>query len=80
MGIGEKVSRPPPSDVDPVTVAAEYRSEVKNKILSMLANPTPYKEAAVKASTRYRGGGVDQAVAVIGAVQAHAQGMCRSNV
>jgi len=65
MGIGEKVSRPPPSEIDVAIVAAEYRKEVKNKILSMLAQIKPYKDAVKKASTQYRGGGVDEAVAVI---------------
>mmetsp|Transcript_20600 Transcript_20600/g.57287 ORF Transcript_20600/g.57287 Transcript_20600/m.57287 type:complete len:494 (+) Transcript_20600:75-1556(+) len=65
MGVGEKVDRPPPSDTDVATVAAGYRKEIKDKILSMLQDPTPYKEAVVKASSQYRGGGVAEAVAVL---------------
>lgn len=67
MGIGEKVDRPPPGDADPAKVAADYRNEVKTKILAMLANLSPYKDAVVKASSSYRGGGVDEAVAVLSA-------------
>merc|ERR1711920_1064434 len=61
MGIGEMVGRPPPSDIDVNQVAAEYREEVKRKILSMLGNIEPYRQAVRSASSRYRGGGVDEA-------------------
>jgi len=64
-GIGSKVSRPLPSDVDVATVAAEYRKEVKDKILSMLGGIAPYKEAVTQASNQYRGSGVEEAVAVL---------------
>merc|ERR1712113_647383 len=65
MGIGEKVDRPVPSDMDATAVAAEYRRQVKEKIISMLGNLTPYKEAVVKASSRYLAGGVDETVAIL---------------
>eukprot|EP00931_Biecheleriopsis_adriatica_P024633 TRINITY_DN15299_c0_g1_i4.p1 TRINITY_DN15299_c0_g1~~TRINITY_DN15299_c0_g1_i4.p1 ORF type:complete len:475 (+),score=101.55 TRINITY_DN15299_c0_g1_i4:131-1555(+) len=62
MGIGERVLRPPPSDEEVTKIAADYRELVKGKILSMLSDIEQYKEAVVKASSRYRGGGVDEAV------------------
>jgi len=65
MGIGGKVNRPLPSAVDAATVAAEYRLAVKDKILSLLSEKASYKSAVVQHSSRYRGGGVDQAVAVL---------------
>jgi len=65
MGIGEKVVRPPPTDGEAAVVAARYRAEVKAKILAMLENHSAYKDAVVKASSRYRAGGVEEAVATI---------------
>uniref|UniRef100_A0A7S4T206 UDP-glycosyltransferases domain-containing protein n=1 Tax=Alexandrium monilatum TaxID=311494 RepID=A0A7S4T206_9DINO len=71
MGIGEKVDRPLPSDADPAQVAADYRGEVKCKLLAMLADLSSYKAAVVKARSSYRGGGVDEAVAVLSAPPGH---------
>jgi len=65
MGIGGKVSRPLPSALDAATVAAEYRLEVKEQILSLLTEKALYKSAVVQHISRYRGGGVDQAVTVL---------------
>lgn len=71
LGIGEKVSRPLPSASNAATMAAEYGLEVKEKILSMLTNKASYKSAVVQHSSRYRGGGLDQAVVVLDEICSH---------
>jgi len=67
MGIGKKVSRPPPAENATKTakVAAEYRSKVKTEILSMLDDIQVYKDNVVKASSKYRGCGVEAVIEVL---------------
>jgi len=73
VGMGEKVGRPPPQrtdDQDIKEVATRYRQEVKDKILHMLdaANYPKYKEAVISESSKYRGGGVPEAVKILEAL------------